>query len=112
MAEMFPEFADFYHHLNGRVIDLMTPFSKYYYVDKDFCGSASIKCVLPVIAPELSHKHLEVSDGGTAQRLWMETFLEGKNTRDKEKIYQDLLDYCELDTLAMVRIWEFLGKIK
>lgn len=111
MGEMLPEFRKFYEDLNSRVIDLIIPFSEFYYVDKDFGGSASIKSVLPVLVPELRHKDLDISEGGTAQRLWMEAILDGKRPEEKEKILKDLWDYCKLDTLAMVRIWEFLKKI-
>jgi len=30
---------------------------------------------------------------------------------EKKKIAKDLLDYCELDTMAMVRIYEKLKKL-
>lgn len=111
MGEMFPEFHDFYHDLNRRMVDLIVPFSEFYYVDKRFCGSASLKYVLPVLVPELSHAELDISEGGTAQRLWMEAILDDKRPKEKEKILKDLWDYCELDTLAMVKIWEFLEKL-
>jgi len=76
LGELVPEHADFYTDLNDRIVDLMTPFSKSWYVDSGFKGSASIKKVLPVLVPELSHKILEISDGSTAQRLWMKTILD------------------------------------
>lgn len=31
---------------------------------------------------------------------------------EQEEIREDLLRYCELDTLAMVRIWEVLEELK
>ena len=34
-----------------------------------------------------------------------------KDAAEKEKIRKDLLAYCRLDTLAMVKIWEKLLKI-
>jgi hypothetical protein len=109
MAKMQPEFADFYQSVNGRVVDLMKPFFDYWYVDKRFGGSASIKKVLPALVPELSHQDLEISEGGAAQRLWMEAVLDGKREGEKEKILKNLRDYCELDTLAMVKIYDFLA---
>ena len=112
MGEMLPEFHTFYHNLNERIIDLITPFIEFDYVDARFGGSASIKHVLPVLIPELSHKDLEISEGLAAQRLWMGAVLDGNNPDEKEKILKDLWDYCGLDTLAMVKIWEFLGKIQ
>ena len=108
MGRMYPEFAEFYSNVNGRVVDLMKPFFNYWYVDKNFGGSASIKKVLPVLVPELSHKDLEISEGGAAQRLWMEAVLDGKREAEKEKILANLDKYCELDTLAMVRIYDYL----
>ncbi|NOY14886.1 MAG: DUF2779 domain-containing protein [bacterium] len=111
MAKLYPEEKDFLESLNSRIDDLMVPFAKMWFVDKDFFGSASIKKVLPVLAPELSYQELEVSDGLLARRTWMETVLMGKNQGQKEKIMSDLREYCRLDTLAMVRILEELEKV-
>ena len=111
MAEMFPEFAEFLEGVNGRVVDLMEPFSKGLFVDKDFLGSASIKKVLPVLVPELSYKELGIQEGASAQRLWMEEVLKGDSSIDKEKLFSDLVKYCTLDTLAMVKIWSVLENL-
>lgn len=112
LGSLLPEYAEFYSKLNDRIVDLMVPFSQNWYVDADFCGSASIKKVLPVLMPMLSHKDLDISDGGSAQRLWMEAVLDGKRPDEKEKILSDLLDYCKLDTLAMVEIYRKLNEIE
>jgi hypothetical protein len=112
LGELLPEYSDFYAKLNDRIVDLMTPFSSNWYVEAGFCGSASIKNVLPVLVPELSHKLLDISDGCTAQRLWMEAILDGKRPDEKEKILSDLLDYCNLDTIAMVEIYNKLKDVK
>lgn len=108
IGAMYPEHKEFYEKLNSRIIDLMLPFSKDYYVDKAFMGSASIKNVLPVLVPELSYKTLGIQEGATAQRLWMETVLDGKHDDEKEQILSDLREYCKLDTLAMVEIYKKL----
>lgn len=106
-----PEAAEFLADINNRMVDLMIPFSQNYYVDADFCGSASIKNVLPVLVPELSYKTLDIQEGGTAQRLWMEAALDGKHPDEKEKIFSDLVEYCKLDTLAMVEIHRKLREV-
>ncbi len=111
MGKVLPEYAEFYKSVNERVVDLMKPFADGHYVHKDFFGSASIKKVLPVLIPELSYKDLDIHAGGAAQRLWMEAVLNGKRADEKDKILADLLKYCELDTLAMVRIYQFLNKL-
>lgn len=109
LGKLAPEYAEFYQKLNNRIVDLKLPFSQGSYVDAGFKGSASLKSVLPVLAPELSYKELGIQEGGTAQRTWMGAILRGEaNGAEREQIIDDLLKYCHLDTLAMVRIYEFL----
>ncbi|MBA3679294.1 DUF2779 domain-containing protein [Candidatus Saccharibacteria bacterium] len=109
MGKMQPEFANFLADINSRVKDLMIPFSKGYYRDKDFYGSASIKKVLPVLAPELSYGDMDIQEGASAQRLWMQSVYENVHSaKEKANIMKNLRKYCELDTYAMVRIFEFL----
>ncbi|MGB3922134.1 MAG: DUF2779 domain-containing protein [Minisyncoccia bacterium] len=108
MGERCPEYKKFLDNLNDRMVDLMVPFSKGWFVDKDFFGRASIKSVLPALLPSFSYKNLNISGGGQAQRVWMETVLKGKNAKDKEKIMADLREYCNLDTYAMYAIFRYL----
>lgn len=111
LGEKVPELANFLNDVNERIIDLMLPFSKGWFVDKDFCGSASIKKVLPVLAPHLSYKVLGIQEGASAQRLWMQSVIDGKDHIDKEVLFADLIEYCKLDTLAMVEVYNVLRKI-
>ena len=112
MSEILPEYSEFLLDVNDRIVDLMIPFSEGWYADKDFFGSASIKIVLPVLVPSLSYKELDIGGGAAAQRIWMETIIDGKNKDKKDKILSDLLKYCKLDTLAMVEIYNVIKKIK
>jgi len=111
LGSLLPEYAEFYVMLNSRIVDLMTPFMQNWYMDAGFKGSASIKNVLPILASELSYKTLGIQEGASAQRLWMEAVLDGKRVDQKEQILADLLEYCKLDTLAMVAIYKHLAKI-
>jgi len=111
MAKLYPEYGDFLSSINERIEDLMIPFSKLWFVDKEFFGSASIKYVLPVLIPELSYKELEVSNGLYARKLWMDTFIFEKNNERKDQIVKDLSRYCTLDTYAMVLILKQLQSI-
>lgn len=111
LGQLAPDYADFYAELNERIVDLMIPFSSGWYADKDFMGSASIKYVLPVLVPELSYKELTIQEGGTAQRTWMDTILNGKSPENKDQILSNLRQYCALDTLAMVEIYRKLSAL-
>ena len=111
MAELYPEHAEFLLDLNRRTVDLIDPFQQQLYVDYRFGGSASIKNVLPVLAPDLSYKELGIQNGGEAQGSYMTAVFGDMATADRQKVFDDLLVYCALDTLAMVRIYEVLRDV-
>jgi hypothetical protein len=111
LAELHPAHADFLEGMNDRMFDLMTIFSKNMYVDAKFMGSASIKKVLPVLVPELDYKVLNVQKGDQAVERWERMIDEETQQEEKDQIEKDLLEYCKLDTLAMVEIYRFLKKL-
>ena len=67
-------------------------------------GSWSIKDVIPVIASDLNYSDLAVSNGRKAQEAYIELLNGGLCEEEVKEIRTELLRYCGLDTLAMVRI--------
>ena len=110
LAELHPEHKEFLEELNGRVFDLMKIFKKDY-LHPDFHGSASIKNVLPVFLPELSYKSLDIQNGTMALSEWEKMIKGDMSPDDVEKTKENLLKYCERDTLAMVEIYKKLRKL-
>ena len=110
LASMFPEYSEFMLNLNDRLLDLEDAFCKNLYVHPDFLGKSSIKFVLPVLVPEFSYKALNIQKGDTASVRWYDCTV-GSNLDEATQVYEDLLEYCCLDTLAMVKIYEVLGKV-
>ena len=111
LIKLNPTYTNFLIDLNNRMFDLMTIFSKGYYVDYQFKGSSSIKKVLPILIPDLSYSELEISGGTQAMTTWGK-MLEGNHSIDSlDQIQKDLLEYCRLDTFAMVEIYRFLTKL-
>ena len=109
LAEMYPDLNTQLHALNTRVIDLMDVFRGKFYYQKEMQGSYSIKNVLPALFPnhpELDYKQLKIKNGMMAMNIY--PLLHLKSETEKEQIRNDLLAYCRLDTLAMVRILEHL----
>lgn len=105
MAELYPEYYNFLVDLNKRMYDLADFVKNGIFVHPDFKGSWSIKAVLPVLASELSYKNLEIGKGDQAMLTWWETVHEhNSQSRNNEHIAQALLEYCKLDTWAMVKI--------
>lgn len=76
-----------------------------------FRGSFSIKKVLPALVPDLSYAGLDVADGDTAITRFAR-MARGEISGDDVRITrQRLLDYCALDTLAMLRLHEALFQL-
>ena len=89
-----------------RFFDLMKIFRDYYF-HPAFGGSNSIKAILPVLVPELSYKDLEVQNGEAAQVVW-DQLIKEENQSKRLELAQGLKEYCRLDTLAMVRLYQHL----
>jgi hypothetical protein len=113
MADRYPEFAAMLENINSRIYDLMDIFSKGYYVHPEFHGSASIKKVLPVLVTDydLSYEDLPIPAGDEAMMAWVTLMSGTLGNEEFEQIVYDLLHYCKLDTLAMVRNWEALENV-
>jgi hypothetical protein len=111
LAELFPQQKKKIERIISNVVDLMAPFKNRDVYHWQMNGSFSLKAVLPAMVPELSYEHLDVSDGGMA----MEAYAVMNRTDDKEEIAhirKSLLEYCQLDTLAMVEILKKLWQIR
>ena len=106
MAKMYPQYAEQLQDINSRMVDLEDIF-KEAYTDAAFHGSTSIKKVLPVLCPDLSYKNLNVQDGTQAMERWF-VMAEEQDKAEKEAIKNDLLEYCKLDTLAMVELYRVI----
>lgn len=111
MGEMYPEFKAFFDKVNEKTFDLMKIFADGHYIHPEFRGRTSIKKVLPVLVPDLDYKALGISEGLSATIKWFRAAKwENLPEAERETIFNDLLEYCELDTWAMVRIYYELKK--
>ena len=70
-------------------------------------GSYSIKAALLALVPELTYENLEINEGGLASVAYESLQTETDMIIIAETSEQ-LLEYCKLDTLAMVKILEKL----
>lgn len=88
----------------------MVPFQSGYYYNRAMGSSFSIKSVLPAIFPNdptLDYHNLEgVHNGGEAMSIFPK--IQYMEEHDQEVARRNLLKYCELDTYAMVKVWQAL----
>jgi len=108
-AERYPELSVDLLAISKRIIDLL-PIARNYYYHPSQHGSWSIKAVLPAICPDLNYSDLDgVKDGNMAISAYQEAIDPDTTPERKAKIQSQLDTYCCLDTLAMVRLWEFFS---
>ncbi|MDF1881270.1 DUF2779 domain-containing protein [Sulfurimonas sp. MAG313] len=111
LAEFVDDISEELLDLTERFVDIAHPFQQKNYYHPGFNGRYSIKVVLPTLFPnddELDYKKLgSVQNGGDAMDTFANLYLL-KDVCKRDQIRKDLLAYCRLDTLAMVRIWEKL----
>ena len=110
LADLFEEFSYHLMCIHDNCKDLMIPFQKKDYYTSSMKGSYSIKYVLPSLVPEMAKAYTEleyVQNGGDAMQTYPKlATMEDKN--EVKKLREALLRYCELDTLAMVKVLEKL----
>lgn len=106
----FPQYMVELEAIRNRMVDLAIPFQQKLYYTPEMQGSYSIKKVLHALVPELSYKDLEIQEGGTASLTFLQ-MVQGSFSGDVDSTKKNLLEYCKLDTLAMVKILNKLNSI-
>ncbi len=110
MAAMFPDLAPRLEAVTGRLVDLLR-LTRDHYTHPALNGSYSLKVVLPTVDAELDHALLgDVQDGLSAQAAFHEVVAADTGDERREELRAALLEYCALDTLALVRVAHRLGR--
>ncbi len=103
IARDFPQYSEAISNLLPRIIDLMSPFRSRHLYHPAMKGSYSIKAVLPAYINDVSYHDLEIQEGGTASLTYLSLY-QDSDIEIINKKREDLLKYCGLDTMAMVRL--------
>lgn len=113
LASYYGDLSDKLLTISNNMKDLLDPFRQGLYYKKEMGGSFSIKSVLPSLFPDdpsLNYKNLDgVHNGGEVMSLYPR--IKYLPLEEQEKARINLLKYCELDTYAMVKIYEELIKV-
>lgn len=111
LAEAFPDLAEHLRAISSNMKDLIIPFRSGDYYTPAMKGSSSIKFVLPALFPDdpsLDYHNLSggVQNGGEAMTIFPK--IKDMSPEDQIRTRKALLEYCGLDTWAMVMIWRKL----
>lgn len=111
--ELFPDLAPHLLAIRDNMKDLLTPFQSGCYYTKAMGGSFSIKSVLPALFPDdpaLDYHNLEgIHNGGEAMAIFPK--IKDMPPEEQAITRRNLLRYCELDTFAMVKLWQKLMEV-
>jgi len=111
LGRLFPALQLRVEAVCARLFDLERIF-KDGYCHPGFAGSTSIKEVLPVMAEGLGYEHLGVGNGADAAGVFALMRVGKYPAADHEAWRRRLLEYCGLDTMAMVRVHQALLRIR
>jgi len=109
LQEAVPELRAELEALEGKLVDLLPVVRENVY-HPGFLGSFSMKSILTPLVPDLTYDDLVIVDGLVASvEIARLLFVAGKIPKaEHERVRQDLLNYCERDTWAMVKVLERL----
>ena len=113
LANLYPDLSEHLMNIYNNLNDLKIPFQKGYYYTKNMHGLHSIKYVLPALFPNdknLNYKNLDLIHNGK-EAMSSFQYLSEKSKEEQKYIRERLLKYCELDTYAMVKIYEKLKEV-
>ena len=112
LAKHLPHLAKELHALRDRLWDLHPVVAEHVY-HPDFLGSFSLKAILTPLVPEESYDDLIIVDGKTASvEIARLLFVSGRIPKaEREATRTALLEYCQKDTLATVRLVERLAEL-
>ena len=112
LAAQLPDLAGHLLNIQENIRDLLIPFQSGYYYNRAMGGSFSIKSVLPALFPDdpmLDYHNLEgIHNGSEAMTIFPK--IKDMPPEEQAAARKNLLAYCELDTYAMVKVWEALLK--
>jgi hypothetical protein len=103
LAGWLPEYTQRIRNIQGRLWDLLPVVRKHVY-HPAFEGSFSLKAVLPALVPEMTYEGMEVPNGQAAGMAWQAMIAGNPNETERQMKRKALLEYCEQDTLALVRL--------
>ena len=111
LAVLYPDLAAHLLNIAGNIKDLLDPFQAGYYYLPAMGGSFSIKSVLSALFPndpDLDYHNLEGSVHNGSEAMTIFPKIKDMQPDEAQAARKALLEYCKLDTWAMVKVWEKL----
>lgn len=107
LENLFPEKKAEVNVLREKLIDLAEPVQNFNFYHPKFSGNFSLKAVSEIFSEESDYAKLDIASGIVAMHKY-EGMLSEKNSLINEQTKQQLIDYCNADTLTCMKFFEYL----
>ena len=104
LAEQFPRYQTDLKLVIDRFVDLASIFIDGIVYDAKMRGAFSLKRIINAINPDLSYEKLAISHGLDAVYHYRNL----SEDEEQDGVREALLSYCRMDTLAMVKVYQWL----
>ena len=110
LAQSFPAYSDWVVQICDRLVDLLKPFSSFYYYHPSQKGNASLKRILPLIIGR-GYEDLDINDGRIASLSFLSATFGNMLETEKTEVMKNLEEYCGRDTEGMIWIVDELRNL-
>ena len=114
LADLFTDLSEHLLDIRNHIVDFLDPFREGDFYKEQMMGSFSIKKVLPALFPNdpsLDYHNLQGTVHNGADAMTVYPLLADMPLAQQQATRESLLRYCELDTYAMVKLWEKLVEV-
>ncbi len=108
LADMYPDLAEGLMDINRRMEDLQLPFESGTVYDTRMRGTWSLKTIMGMMDDESGYHDLDIAQGMDAVYEWRHLDLSDADEEEKQKIIENLKEYCGMDTYAMTVVFLWL----
>lgn len=107
LENLFPAYKNEIDLLRKKLVDLSEPVQKFHFYHPKFKGNFSLKAVSEIFNGESDYTKLEIASGIVAMYKY-ESILTEPNSIIALETKQQLIDYCNADTVTCLKFFEYL----
>lgn len=107
LESLYPVYRSETDQLRKKLIDLSDPIQKFYFYHPKFNGNFSLKAIAEIFNTESDYSNLEIASGIVAMHRY-EGLLSESNEINAEETKQQLINYCNIDTLTCLKFFDYL----
>ena len=108
LIKRFPELEEALQLLKSKLIDVFDIFLDLAYYDPAFKSNFSLKIVSSILLKDVAYPKI---NSGLEAMNYFEQYRLAETPEDKETLKKELVDYCDTDSSATLKLVDFLGTI-